>query len=100
MKMLTRRSFIARCAALGAASTLPPCFVRASDKSGSALPILGTGEHTYECVHAWLLPPEGLVWGDTHGLCQDAAGNIKQPTSVNITCMRGEGIFLYDATAS
>jgi hypothetical protein len=97
MKTLTRRSFVTRCAALAAASTLPSFFVRASDKSGSANPVVGSGEHTYECVHDWLVPPEGLVWGDTHGLCQDAAGNIYVAHTVNKASMRGEAIVVYDA---
>jgi len=97
MKTLTRRSFVARCAALAAASTLPSFFVRASDKSGSANLVVGSGEHTYECVHDWLLPPDGLVWGDTHGLCQDAAGNIYIAHTVNKASMRGEAIVVYDA---
>jgi hypothetical protein len=71
--------------------------VRASDKSGSRYPVVGEGEHTYECVHDWLVPPEGLVWGDTHGLCQDAAGNIYVAHTVNKSSMRGEAIVVYDA---
>ncbi len=98
MNMITRRSFITRCAAATAASTVPAFFVRASDKSGSVLPIVGSGEHTYECVHDWLLPPEGLVWGDTHGLCQDAAGNIYVAHTVNRSSMRGEAIIVYDSS--
>ena len=97
MNMLTRRSFIARCATVAAASTVPSFFVRASDKSGSGLPIVGSGEHTYACVHDWLLPPEGLVWGDTHGLCQDANGLIYVAHTVNKRSMRGEAIVVYDA---
>jgi hypothetical protein len=98
MKTLTRRSFVARCAALAAASTVPSFFVRASDKSGSANPVVGSGDHTYECVHDWLLPPEGLVWGDTHGLCQDASGNIYVAHTVNKSSMRGEAIVVYDSS--
>jgi hypothetical protein len=97
MKPLSRKTFLARCAALATAATVPSFFVRASDKSGSANPILGEGEHTYECVHDWLVPPEGLVWGDTHGLCQDAAGNIYVAHTVNKASMRGEAIVVYDS---
>jgi hypothetical protein len=97
MKHMDRRSFVARCAALAALATVPSFFVRASGKSGSGIPILGSGEHTYECVHDWLVPPEGLVWGDTHGLCQDAAGNIYVAHTVNKSSMRGESIVVYDA---
>jgi hypothetical protein len=98
MNTLSRRSFVARCAALAAAATLPSFFVRASDKSGTANPIVGSGEHTYECVHDWLVPPAGLVWGDTHGLCQDAAQNIYVAHTVNKSSMRGEAVVVYDAS--
>ena len=97
MKMLTRRSFLARCAALSAAATVPSFFVRASDKSGSSLPVVGSGEHAYECVHDWLVPPEGLVWGDTHGLCQDSNGDIYVAHTVNKASMRGEAVVVFDA---
>ena len=97
MNTYTRRSFLARCGALAAASAVPSFFVRAENKSGSALPIVGSGENTYECVHDWLVPPEGLVWGDTHGLCQDADGNIYVAHTVNHASMRGEAIVVYDA---
>jgi hypothetical protein len=98
MTPLTRKTFLARCAALAAISTLPAFFVRASDKSGSANPRVGSGDSTYECVHDWLLPPDGLVWGDTHGLCQDSAGNIYVAHTVNKASMRGEAIVVYDAS--
>jgi hypothetical protein len=98
MKKLTRKSFLAQCAALTAAATAPAFFVRASDKSGSGNPIVGSGEHTYACVHDWLLPPEGLVWGDTHGLCQDASGDIYVAHTVNKSSMRAESIVVYDST--
>ncbi len=97
MKPLSRRSFLARCTAAAAAGTVPAFFVRASDKSGSRPPVTGSGAYTYECVHDWLRPPEGLVWGDTHGLCQDAAGNIYVAHTVNKASMRGEAIVVYDA---
>ncbi|HEY4989280.1 MAG TPA: hypothetical protein VII09_05700, partial [Opitutaceae bacterium] len=60
--------------------------------------LVGAGDHTYECVHDWLVPPEGLVWGDTHGLAQDAAGNIYVAHTVNKSSMRGEAIVVYDAS--
>jgi hypothetical protein len=97
MKTITRRSFIARTAAFAAAAAAPPFFVRASDKSGAAPLVVGSADHTYECVHDWLLPPDGLVWGDTHGLCQDAGGNIYVAHTVNKSSMRGEAVVVYDA---
>jgi len=92
MNDLTRRDFLGRCAAATAAAALPP-YVRAADKAGSALPVVGSGEHTYECVHDWLVPPAGLVWGDT----QDANGFIYVAHTVHHSSMRGEAVVVFDA---
>lgn len=97
MPPLTRRSFVSHCAVATAAATLPAFSIRAADKAGSRLPVVGTGEHTYTCVHDWLRPPDGMVWGDTHALCQDAAGNIYVGHTVGKSSMRGEAVVVYDA---
>lgn len=97
MKTMTRRSFLARCAVLSAAATVPAFYIRAADKSGTANPVTGSGEHTYECMHDWLVPPDGLVWGDTHGLCQDADGFIYVAHTVNKSSMRGEAVVVFDS---
>jgi len=97
MKRFTRRWFLDHCSAVAAIKALPPFYLRTSDKSGTRRPIVGSGVHTYECVHDWLLPPEGLVWGDTHGLCQDDGGNIYVGHTVHKSSMRGEAIVVFDA---
>src|SRR6266852_2814662 len=100
MKSSSRRSFLARCSALAAAAAIPPFYVHASDKSGQRLPAVGSGLHTYECVHDWLTPPDGLVWGDTHGLAQEEQGRIYVAHTVNKSSMRGESVVVYDAGGS
>jgi hypothetical protein len=95
MKTLTRRNFVKACSAAGAAAAFP-FYVHASDKSGEKPAVLGTGAHTYECIHDWLVPPAGLVWGDTHGLCQDEQGRIYLGHTVNKSSMRGEAVVVYD----
>lgn len=97
MTPISRRTFLGRCAALSALATLPPAILRATDKAGSGLPVVGTGEHTYECVHDWLEAPEGMVWGDTHGLCQAENGDIYVAHTVNKSSMRPEAIVVFDA---
>ena len=100
MKQQTRRSFLAACTATGLAAAMPSVYVHASDKSGTRLPVLGSGAQTYECVHDWLIPPPGLVWGDTHGLCQDEQGNIYVGHTVHKSSMRGEAIVVFDGERS
>src|SRR5205807_6418214 len=98
MNSLTRRRFLRDASTATAAAMLPPFFLQTSSKSGNRLPIVGSGAHTYECVHDWLVPPDGLVWGDTHGLAQDAQGNIYVAHTVNKSSMRGEAVVVYDAS--
>src|SRR4029077_15346485 len=97
MKSSSRRSFLARCSAMAAAAAIPRFHVQTSDKSGQRLPVVGSGPHTYECVHDWLTPPDGMVWGDTHGLAQDEQGRIYVAHTVNKSSMRGESIVVYEA---
>ncbi|MBS0198723.1 MAG: hypothetical protein JSR77_18400 [Planctomycetes bacterium] len=72
--------------------------VLADDKSGLKNPVLGSGDHKYECIHDWLTPPEGLAWGDTHGLAQDAAGLIYVAHTVNASSKKSEAVVVYDAS--
>ena len=98
--MQTRRSFIAQLATAAAASTLTAPFVRASSPSSAPQaktnPVIGTGAFTYECVHDWLIPPEGMVWGDTHGLCQDSQGYIYVAHTVHSSSKRPEAVVVFD----
>jgi hypothetical protein len=98
MSARTRRTFLAQFSGALAASAVPSFFLQTSDKSGSRLPVVGSGAHTYECVHDWLQPPDGLVWGDTHGLAQDSQGHIYVAHTVNKSSMRGESVVVYDAS--
>src|SRR5260370_12146633 len=97
MKSSSRRSFLARYSALAVAAAIPPFYVHASDKSGQRLPVVGSGLHTYECVHDWLTPPDGMVWGDTHGLAQDDQGRIYVAHTVNKSSMRANSASVYSA---
>ncbi len=94
--MQTRRSFLTQMAAASAGALLTAPLIRAAAKSGSSLPITGTGAHTYECMHDWLIPPAGMVWGDTHGLCQDSEGNIYVAHTVHASSMRPETVVVFD----
>jgi hypothetical protein len=67
----TRRSFMVA-SAVGAVAP----FVKAQDKSGSKYPILGEGEHKFECIHDWGELPSNIKYGNTHSVCEDAQGHI------------------------
>ncbi len=59
-------------------------------------PIIGTGEHTYECIHDWLVPPSNIVWGDTHGLAVDRHGHLYVAHTVNPSSASSDAILEYD----
>ena len=99
---MTRRGFVgvaaAACTAAIAGRLNAAPFVHASHKSGLENPILGSGDHRYECIHDWLTPPEGLAWGDTHGLAQDGAGRIYVAHTVNGSSTKPHAVVVYDGS--
>ena len=74
-KSISRRTFVKTLGA-GAAIAGLPLILHADDKAGSAKPILGSGEHTYEAIHGWAQVPEGMHFGNTHMVQEDAQGRI------------------------
>lgn len=95
---VTRRAFLRGLAGGAASACLAPA-VRGSAKSGLENPILGSGDHRYECIHDWLTPPEGLSWGDTHGLAQDEAGRIYVAHTVHPSSTRPFAVVSFDERA-
>jgi hypothetical protein len=53
-----------------------PNILRADDKSDSRRPVIGSGEHRYECYHNWGELPSHLHWETTHGVTVDEAGFV------------------------
>ncbi len=71
-----RRTFIKAAGAATLTAAVGPTILHAADKAGSKTPRVGSGEHAYEVTHGFGQLPEGVQWGDTHGICVDAAGLI------------------------
>lgn len=92
---VSRRRFLATGSAAAAAFLAAPS-VRASMKSGRNNPILGSGDHKYECIHDWATPASGLMWGDTHGLAQDEAGRIYVAHTVHPESSKPHAIAVFD----
>lgn len=90
---IRRRTFI-KAAAAGTAWAATPFVVHAEDKTGKKRKTVGTGEHTYECIHDWGLdglPKAHAYGGATHGTAVDSNGLIY------ITHHGGPGsIFVFD----
>ena len=59
--------------------------------------ILGEGSHRYECIHDWLVAPEGTAFGDTHAVVQDKAGHIYVAHTVGGGSSWKSAVCVYDA---
>lgn len=59
-------------------------------------PILGEGSHRYRCLHDWLQPPTGMLFGDTHGLAQDSKGHIYVAHTVHPDSQVADAVCVYD----
>jgi hypothetical protein len=93
--LLSRRHFL-KAAAVAAVAASAPTILRAQDKAGTRNPILGSGEHTYECIHDWGELPVTIVYGNTHGVCQDAQGHIYIKHTVGAGSQKDDAIVVFD----
>ncbi len=57
--------------------------------------ILGSGSHRYECHHDWLTAPEGVIFGDTHGVAQDGHGRLYVAHTVHEGSPKADSICVY-----
>lgn len=57
---------------------------------------MGSGSHRFECIHDWLTPPGDILFGDTHGVAQDAHGRIYVAHTVNEASKRASAICVFD----
>lgn len=74
-----------------------PVIMHATNKSGSARPIVGQGEHTYEVIHDWGELPARIRYGNTHGVCEDSEGRIYVHHTVNSTSESSDSMVVFDA---
>ncbi|MBV9745436.1 MAG: hypothetical protein JO099_16870 [Acidobacteriia bacterium] len=84
----TRRTFLA-------ASAAAP-FVWASNKAGTKNPILGEGEHQYECIHDWGDLPPNIKYGNTHSVIEDSQGHIYIHHTVHATSQSPDAVVVFD----
>lgn len=66
-------------AMLASAGGMAPAFLYGQDKAGAKDALVGTGEHTYRCIHDWGMAslPEGHTYGGTtHGVALDSQGLV------------------------
>ena len=89
--MTTRRRFV-KAAGMGCA----PIILGAANKSGSARPVLGSGEHKYEAIHDWGELPAIIRYGNTHGVCEDSHGRIYVHHTVNAASESHDSMVVFD----
>lgn len=86
-------------AAAGAALAAPalgrPMF-GAAPRSGHGPLIVGSGEHTYEVIHDWCRVPAEISLGNTHGVAEDAAGNIYIKHTVHASSTSPDAVAVFD----
>ena len=74
-----------------------PAILYASNKSGTKRPVIGQGEHTYEVFHDWGETPERIAYGNTHGVAEDANGNIYIAHTVHASSASQDTLLVFDA---
>ncbi|MGV3485884.1 MAG: peptidase [Planctomycetaceae bacterium] len=74
-----RRDFLRSTTIASAGLALSPLILRGEDKTGAKDVVIGTGEHTYRCIHHWGREslPAGHSYGNaSHGVAVDSQGLI------------------------
>jgi hypothetical protein len=92
MHKVTRRNFLATSAAAAAG----PYLMAATDKAGSRYPILGDGDHKYECIHDWGELPANIKLGNTHSVAEDSQGHIYVHHTVHETSQSPDAVVVFD----
>lgn len=95
---LSRRDFVTAGAAVTAAFAAP-AILGAQSKSGSRLPVIGTGEYMWEVEHDWGLAtlPASIKLGNCHSVVQDSNGLIYVHHTVHKDSPSGHSVVVYDA---
>jgi DNA-binding beta-propeller fold protein YncE len=73
-----------------------PLILGATNKSGSARPILGDGAHKYEAIHDWGELPPSIKYGNTHGVVEDSQRRIYVHHTVHQTSESADSMVVFD----
>jgi hypothetical protein len=97
MKSFTRREGL-QIAAAGVATAVFAPAVRAGRKSGLGPVVVGSGAHTYECIHDWATLPADIAFGNTHGVAVDGAGQLHVKHTVHSGSAKPDAICVFDSS--
>lgn len=90
----TRRGFLKTAGASLALASAPSLLKAAPDNA--ARPVLGNGDHAYECIHDWGELPTDIRYGNTHGVCEDSQGRIYIKHTVGAGSPKADAIVVFD----
>jgi hypothetical protein len=90
-----RRQFLAATAATAVIPAIPAFGAFRGERTQGPPVIVGEGSQRWACEHDWLTPPDGVTFGDTHGLAQDKAGRIYVAHTVGGGSTRKSGVCVY-----
>ena len=83
---MNRRDFV-RTTAVAAPATL----------RAAKLPVIGSGEHTYEVIHDWGETPSQISYGNTHGVAEDSQGRIYVAHTVHAGSHSQDTLLVFDS---
>src|SRR3954453_19406324 len=78
------------------AASLAPAIIGTTAKADTKAPVIGTGDHTYECIHDWGELPAGIKYGNTHGVVEDSQGRIFVHHTVHSTSEIPDSMVIFD----
>ena len=90
---MNRREFLA---AAVTSPVISPILLNTQDKAGTRAPVMGSGAFTYEAVHDWGELPPHIKWGNTHGVVEDAQGNIHIHHTVHASSVSADTMVVLD----
>jgi DNA-binding beta-propeller fold protein YncE len=73
---VTRRQFVRSAASAAAVTATGPTLLGMTKKADDPAPVIGTGEHKYQCLHNWGELPPGYGWQTTHNVAFDSQGLV------------------------
>ena len=73
---MDRREFVTSAAAAAVAASTGPTLLGMTRKAGEEHPVIGAGEHKYECHHNWGQLPPDYAWQTTHNVAVDSQGLV------------------------
>ncbi len=73
---MNRRAFLRTAASAAAVASTGPTLLGTTRKAGDDTPVIGAGDHKYECHHGWGELPPDYAWQTTHNVTLDSQGMV------------------------